>query len=115
MSDGNEGARKRRAVFRLRLLINIPSSAEAGSQVGVGDAHVHANELRLYLRIVACEGVNFGLYGRSVCRADSLGYLVSTPEQPHGSGGMTSGCGAAAQAGQCVSLVWGTADSAGQF
>ena len=63
----------------------------------------------------AGEGVEFGEYGGGFSRADPLEYHVCLPQQGFGSRGVAGGRSAAAQAGQRVGLVPGTADRAGQF
>lgn len=62
----------------------------------------------------AGEGVEFGEQVRGLGRADQLEYLQCLPQQDPGLDGVAGGQGAAAQAGQCVSLVPGAGDGAGQ-
>ncbi len=73
------------------------------------------SRLWLALRTLAGEGVKFGEQGRGLGCTDPLEYLQCLPQQDLGLGGVAVGHGAAAQAGQRVSLIPEDGDSSGQF
>jgi hypothetical protein len=88
----------------------------AGFGAGLDDADAHARRGWCLLRgFRDGEGVEFGEHGVVVGGADPLEYVVCLPQQGCGVRGLAGADGAAAQVGQCVGLVPGAGDGAGEF